>query len=59
VETWPIEEFTYLKPSRWNGTLSVERRARIEEYWRAVIHSSATARERRASRLCFAGARMH
>ncbi|MCL1962490.1 MAG: histidine phosphatase family protein, partial [Desulfovibrionaceae bacterium] len=22
VEVWPIEEFTYLQPSRWNGTRS-------------------------------------
>jgi len=25
VEVWPIEEFTYLQPSRWNGTRSVKR----------------------------------
>lgn len=25
VEVWPIQEFTYLQPSRWNGTLSSER----------------------------------
>lgn len=35
VEIWPIQEFTYLQPSRWNGTLSFERKPRIEEYWRA------------------------
>ena len=23
VEVWPIEEFTYLQPARWNGTLSL------------------------------------
>ena len=33
VEEWPIQEFTYLEPSRWNGTLSVDRKAAIEEYW--------------------------
>src|ERR1700733_9254103 len=34
VEAWPIQEFTYLEPSRWNGTLSVERKPYIEAYWR-------------------------
>ena len=33
VEVWPIEEFTYLQPSRWNGTLSAERMPHIERYW--------------------------
>ncbi len=33
VEVWPIQEFTYLQPSRWNGTRSVERMPHIERYW--------------------------
>lgn len=33
VEVWPIEEFTYLQPSRWNGTLSAERKGSIQQYW--------------------------
>lgn len=33
VEVWPIEEFTYLEPSRWNGTLSAERMPYLEQYW--------------------------
>src|SRR3546814_18427860 len=33
VETWPIEEFTYLQPARWNGTRSAERMAHLERYW--------------------------
>jgi 2,3-bisphosphoglycerate-dependent phosphoglycerate mutase len=33
VEVWPIQEFTYLQPSRWNGTLSAERMPHIERYW--------------------------
>ena len=33
VEVWPIEEFTYLQPSRWNGTLSAERMPHIVRYW--------------------------
>lgn len=33
VETWPIEEFTYLQPSRWNGTLAVDRAPHLERYW--------------------------
>src|SRR3546814_13888366 len=34
VEVWPIEEFTYLQPARWNGTRSVERMPHLERYWR-------------------------
>jgi broad specificity phosphatase PhoE len=33
VEVWPIQEFTYLRPSRWNGTLSVDRLPHIKRYW--------------------------
>ena len=33
VETWPVQEFTYLQPSRWNGTLSRDRLPHIERYW--------------------------
>lgn len=33
VEVWPIQEFTYLQPSRWNGTLGHERLPSIERYW--------------------------
>ncbi len=33
VEIWPIQEFTYLQPSRWNGTRSTERMPHIERYW--------------------------
>ena len=33
VEVWPIQEFTYLQPSRWNGTRSSERMPHIERYW--------------------------
>ena len=36
VETWPIEEFTYLQPSRWNGTRSAERMPHLERYWSAA-----------------------
>jgi broad specificity phosphatase PhoE len=34
VEVWPVEEFTYLQPARWNGTRSVDRMPHIERYWR-------------------------
>ncbi|KQM96368.1 histidine phosphatase family protein [Sphingomonas sp. Leaf226] len=34
VEVWPIEEFTYLQPSRWNGTLSADRAPHLIRYWR-------------------------
>lgn len=33
VEVWPIEEFTYLQPSRWNGTLSADRTPHLVRYW--------------------------
>lgn len=33
VEVWPIEEFTYLQPSRWSGTRSAERMPHLERYW--------------------------
>jgi broad specificity phosphatase PhoE len=33
VEVWQIQEFTYLQPNRWNGTLSSERMPHIERYW--------------------------
>lgn len=33
VETWPVEEFTYLQPGRWNGTAAAERRPHVEGYW--------------------------
>ena len=33
VEVWPIEEFTYLQPARWNGTRSAERMPHLEHYW--------------------------
>jgi broad specificity phosphatase PhoE len=34
VEVLPMEEFTYLEPSRWNGTLREERLPHIEAYWK-------------------------
>jgi broad specificity phosphatase PhoE len=33
IEVWPIQEFTYLQPLRWNGTRSVERRLHLGAYW--------------------------
>ena len=33
VEVWPIQEFTYLQPSRWNGTLTKDRKPHIDRYW--------------------------
>jgi len=36
VEVWPIEEFTYLQPSRWNGTLTADRAPHLERYWGAA-----------------------
>ena len=36
VEVLPMEEFTYLEPSRWNGTSRTERLPHIEAYWNAA-----------------------
>ncbi len=36
VEVWPIEEFTYLQPARWNGSSSAERLPYVEAYWRTA-----------------------
>jgi broad specificity phosphatase PhoE len=33
VEVWPIQEFTYLQPARWTGTLYSERIPHIERFW--------------------------
>ena len=33
VEVLPMEEFTYLEPSRWNGTSQQQRLPFIEAYW--------------------------
>ncbi len=33
VAVWPIEEFTYLQPARWNGTRSAERMPHLIRYW--------------------------
>ena len=36
VEILPMEEFTYLEPSRWNGTSRTERLPHIERYWQGA-----------------------
>ena len=36
VPVWPIQEFTYLEPRRWNGTMSAKRKPHVEAYWRAA-----------------------
>jgi broad specificity phosphatase PhoE len=33
VAVWPVEEFTYLQPARWNGTLAAERAPHLARYW--------------------------
>lgn len=33
VEVWPIEEFTYLQPERWNDTRSTQRMPHLVRYW--------------------------
>ena len=34
VEEWPVQEFTFLRPSRWNGTNWKQRWAASDEYWK-------------------------
>src|SRR3546814_14412882 len=36
VEVWPIAEFPYLQPARWNGTRSAERMPHLDRYWSAA-----------------------
>jgi broad specificity phosphatase PhoE len=36
VETWPIQELTYLSAPRWNGTRQADRLPHVERYWRAA-----------------------
>jgi len=56
IEVWPIQEFTYLQPSRWNGTLSSERMPTSSGIGPRPIRSFTTGRrEPRASTPCFAG----
>lgn len=33
VEVWPIQEFTCLEPSRWNGSTAEQRLPTLERYW--------------------------
>jgi probable phosphoglycerate mutase len=33
VETWPMQEFTYLSPGRCVGTTAAQRRPLVEAYW--------------------------
>jgi len=33
VAVWPVEEFTYLQPTRWNGTRAAERAPHLARYW--------------------------
>ena len=35
VETWPVEEFTYLHPRHYDGTTGAERRQIAVAYWEA------------------------
>lgn len=54
VEVWPIEEFTYLQPSRWNGTRSSERMPIWSGTGPTPIRPTAMATAQRASGHCFA-----
>ncbi|MFW5837542.1 MAG: histidine phosphatase family protein, partial [Desulfovibrionaceae bacterium] len=32
-EVWEVEEFTYLAPSKYRGTVTADRRPMVREYW--------------------------
>lgn len=36
VQEWPVQEFTYLEPSRWNGTAREERLTAVEAWWESA-----------------------
>jgi broad specificity phosphatase PhoE len=36
VETWPIQEFTYLSPPRWSGTRLADRAPHVQAYWNSA-----------------------
>ena len=33
IETWPVQEFTYLSPSRCAGMTAMQRRPMVDAYW--------------------------
>lgn len=33
LETWPVQEFTYLAPARWIASTRAQRRPAVEAYW--------------------------
>ena len=61
VEVWPIEEFTYLEPARWNGTCNAERLPYLERYWQTADpdHCHGDGAESFATLLCRAGAALN
>lgn len=36
VETWPVQEFTYLDPAKYVGTTAQERSADVAAYWKRL-----------------------
>jgi broad specificity phosphatase PhoE len=41
---WPVQEFTFLDPTAWDGTTAIERRPAAEAYWeRADPHYAESA----------------
>lgn len=36
VETWPVQEFTFLSPARYQGTTVESRRPAVEAFWSAA-----------------------
>ena len=36
VEEWPVQEFTYLSPSRFQNSTAQERLPRVEAYWKTA-----------------------
>jgi 2,3-bisphosphoglycerate-dependent phosphoglycerate mutase len=44
VVEWPVQEFTFLDPSAWDGTTAIERRPAAAAYWqRADPHYAESA----------------
>lgn len=36
VETWPVQEFTYLRPAKYAGTTAKDRSADVAAYWQRL-----------------------
>lgn len=48
METWPVQEFSYLDPARYDGSAPAQRRPAVEAYWRRCdpLHQDGPGAER-------------